>query len=542
MSQFVARVLVFVSSAAVLVLEILAGRLMAPYVGISLETFTGIIGTVLAAIAIGSWAGGRLADRQNPAPLIGRAFVLGGFLALLAPTLIAFLGAGLRGGGAPAVIILTAAAFFAPSAVLSAVTPLVVKLRLASLDQTGEVVGSLSAVGTAGALVGTFVTGFVLLATLPTRPVVLAVGVVLVAIGIWLTMRLRAEDAGSPEDGDDTDDSGPDLGRTVGGAGLAALALIIVPGPCEWETTYSCANVEVDPENPSGRTLQLDVLSHSYIDLDDPTNLEFRYIREFAAVVDATMPEGPLVTLGIGGGGFTMPRHFAATRPGSTNTVFEIDDALVDIGVQELGLDLVEANLTVEATDARLALARLDGGDPELEQVVGGKFDVVIGDAFAGVSVPWHLTTLEFLEMMKRSMSADGVYVMNIIDYPEFEFLRAELTTLQQVFDNVAIMAPVLPGDSANRDSANSDSVDSDSDSDSVDTASVDTVRLDGGNVVVLATDTAFDSAAIESALRDRDSESEVWTGAQLDRFIGDTLTLTDDFAPVDQMIDPNFG
>ncbi len=534
MSQFVARALVFTSSAAVLVLEILAGRLMAPYVGVSLETFTGIIGTVLAAIALGSWAGGRLADRQDPAPLIGRAFILGGLLALLAPTLTAILGAGLRGGGAVAVVVLTAVAFFAPSAVLSAVSPLVVKLRLASLDETGEVVGSLSAVGTAGALVGTFVTGFVLLATLPTRPVVLAVGVVLVAIGVWQTLQFRQGDGGigaQAESGTDTDtdpdsdaDTGPDadsgtdygLSRMIGGAGLAAIALILVPGPCEWETTYSCANVTLDPDNASGRTLQLDVLSHSYVDLDDPTNLRFRYIREFVAVIEATAPEGPLTTLGIGGGGFTMPRYFAATRPGSVNTVFEIDDALVDIAESELGLDTDEANLTVVASDARLALARLDSegdGESGSEDSLTQPFDVVVGDAFAGLSVPWHLTTLEFLETLKRSMTPEGVYVMNIIDFPEFRFLWAEVNTLQQVFDNVAIMAPLD-----------------------------DAGQLLGGNVVVLATDGSIDADAVVSNLQDRDSDSMVIMGAELAQLVGDAPTLTDDFAPVDQMIDVPLG
>ncbi len=78
MSRRYAQVLVFVTSGAVLVLEILAGRLMAPYVGVSLETFTGIIGTVLAGIALGAAVGGRLADRYDPQRLIGPALMLGG--------------------------------------------------------------------------------------------------------------------------------------------------------------------------------------------------------------------------------------------------------------------------------------------------------------------------------------------------------------------------------------------------------------------------------------------------------------------------------
>lgn len=250
MSSLTARILVFVASAAVLMLEILAGRLMAPYVGVSLETFTGIIGTILAAIALGSWAGGLLADRRDPSRLLGPTFMLGGVLALLAPTLTAGFGSALRGQGAVAVVVLTLFGFFAPAAVLSAVTPQVVKLRLQSLEQTGQVVGSFSAVGTAGALFGTFVTGFVLLATLPTRPIVLVVGLSLVALGVALTLHARARLSD-----DDGTEAGKDVGPAAAGAGLAALLLVVAAGPCEWETTYSCVNVVVDEENPDRKSV-----------------------------------------------------------------------------------------------------------------------------------------------------------------------------------------------------------------------------------------------------------------------------------------------
>ena len=497
MSNLATRALVFVSSAAVLVLEILAGRLMAPYVGVSLETFTGVIGTILAAIAAGSWGGGLLADRRDPARLLGPTFMLGGVLALLAPTLTAAFGSALRGQVAAAVVILTLFGFFAPAAVLSAVTPLIVKLRLESLEQTGEVVGSFSAVATVGALFGTFVTGFVLLATLPTRPIVLAVGGTLVIIGIALTLRLRRGGLG----GDDGADAGRDIGPTTAGAGLAALLLIVAPGPCERETTYSCVAVVVDDDNPSGRTLRLDLLSHSYVDLDDPLNLRFRYIRDFAAAIDATAPSGPVHALGVGGGGFTMPRYLAAARPGSTNVVFEIDDALVDIGRDELGLDPAAINLRVITDDARVALPRYLDDDPE-------RFDVVVGDAFGGMSVPWHLTTVEFLTLLKSSMTADGVYVMNVIDYGSRAFVRAEIASVRQLFETVVLVAPdrYVTGDA-------------------------------GGNFVIVATDAAVDAVAVERNLAERGSESSVHTGRDLDQFVGDAEILTDDFAPVDTLM-----
>ncbi len=496
MSSLTARILVFVASAAVLMLEILAGRLMAPYVGVSLETFTGIIGTILAAIALGSWAGGLLADRRDPSRLLGPTFMLGGVLALLAPTLTAGFGSALRGQGAVAVVVLTLFGFFAPAAVLSAVTPQVVKLRLQSLEQTGQVVGSFSAVGTAGALFGTFVTGFILLATLPTRPIVLVVGLSLVGLGVALTLRARA-----PLSDDDGTEAGKDIGPAAAGAGLATLLLVVAAGPCEWETTYSCVNVVVDEENPSGRTLRLDLLSHSYVDLDDPLNLRFRYIRDFVSAIDAIAPEGPLHMLGVGGGGFTMPRYLAAARPGSTNVVFEIDDALVDIGMNELGLDPKAVNLTIVADDARVALPRYVDDEPRA-------FDVVVGDAFGGMSVPWHLTTTEFLSLLKSSMTADGVYVMNVIDYGERSFARAEIATVQRLFADVVVVTPqrYVTGDG-------------------------------GGNFVIVASDSDIDTGAIEANLAVRGSESSVHHGAALDEFVGDAPVLTDDFAPVDTLM-----
>ena len=97
LSPLSAGVVVFGASAAVLVLEILAGRLLAPYVGVTLESFTGIIGTVLAGIAAGAWFGGRLSDRKDPRTLLGPMLVIGGVLAFLSIPVVDYLGASMRG-------------------------------------------------------------------------------------------------------------------------------------------------------------------------------------------------------------------------------------------------------------------------------------------------------------------------------------------------------------------------------------------------------------------------------------------------------------
>ena len=195
MPALTAALLVFLSSAAVLVLENLAARLLVPYVGVTLEDYTAIIGVVLAGIAFGSWWGGKLADRVDPRHLIGPFLVAGGILSYLTIPVVDGLGSGLRGASAPTTVVLTFLAFFAPAAALTAVTPATIKLQLASLDETGTVVGKLSAIGTAGAIIGTFLTGFVLVAAWPTRPVIRVLGVGLIALGIGVTVWLRGRRA-----------------------------------------------------------------------------------------------------------------------------------------------------------------------------------------------------------------------------------------------------------------------------------------------------------------------------------------------------------
>jgi MFS family permease len=318
MPAFPAAALVFLSSAAVLVLEILAARLMAPYVGVTLEVYTAIIGVVLAGIAVGSWLGGRAADRVDPRGMIGPLLIVGGILAFLSLPLVDGLGGGLRGATAGTTTLLTFLGFFAPAAVLSAVTPAIIKLRLASLDETGRVVGRLSAISTAGAIVGTFITGFVLVAAWPSRPVVRVVAVSLVLLGIGVSLWLRK--------------ARPLSVGSVIAAVLAGLFSFAASHPCEHESAYYCAYIEQDPERESGRALWLDTLRHSYVDLEDPSHLEFTYMQWFGDVLTALAPDGePLEVLHVGGAGFTMPQYLREEHPGSTSTVLELDELLVEL-------------------------------------------------------------------------------------------------------------------------------------------------------------------------------------------------------------------
>jgi SAM-dependent methyltransferase len=407
-----AAALVFISSGAVLVLEILGIRLLAPYVGLTIETTTVIIGTVLAGIAAGAAVGGRAADELDPQRLLAGLLAAGGALAIATVPLARGLGSALQEDAGAAAVLIAAVALFPPAAVLSAVTPTVARMQLRDLDTTGTVVGRLSAWATAGGLVGTFATGFVIVPLVPTDVAVAVVGVVLVVLGLVVARTGAALAAGA-------------------GAIVMGAATLAAGAPCDAETVYHCARVE---EDGSGRVLRLERLRHSYVDLQDPTHLEFDYTQWMGAAID-DMSAGPIEAVFVGGGGFTLPRYVAARRPGSRSRVLEVDGDLVELARERLGLR-TGPDLRVRVGDARLTLR----GEPT------DSADLVVGDAFGGVAVPWHLTTEEFARDIRRVLRPDGLYLLNVIDYEPRALVRAEQATLREVFEHVALVGHPDPG------------------------------------------------------------------------------------------------
>ncbi|GAA0724199.1 hypothetical protein GCM10010199_33440 [Dactylosporangium roseum] len=471
----VAAGLVFLSSGAVLVLEVAGLRLVGPYVGVTLETSSAVIGVALGAIAYGAWTGGWLADRRlDPAKLLSPLLLLGALATAATLPIVRIAGEWLRGTDPTSVLLLAMLALFVPAALLSAVTPVVVKLQLGDLAHTGRVVGRLSSVGTLGAITATLGTGFVLVATAPTSGILFGLAGVLALAGFGLMgyWRKRAPAVTA-------------LAVIAAGVPVAVFA----PDPCEVETAYHCASVAVDRHRPSGRTLLLNGAQHSYVDLDDPAHLEYAYTRWIASYVDE-LPPGRLDALHLGGGGFTLPRYLAAARPGTDSVVLELDAALVALDRQRLGL-VTGPELRVVTGDARVNLHR----EPS------GSRDLVIGDAFGHLVVPWHLATRELTEDVRRVLRPGGVYALNVIDGKARRFVRAEVATVASVFAHVALIAPpaALRGET-------------------------------GSNFVVLGSPEPL--RPFEAPI-----DARVLTGDGLRDFIGDAAVLTDDYAPVDQLL-----
>ncbi len=479
-----AAALVFFASGAVLVLEVVGLRLVAPYVGVSLQSSSAVIGVALAAIALGAWTGGRLADDVGPRRLLPPALVLAGAVTGLTLPLVRLTGPMLQSDDAVSITILAVLAVFAPSALLAGIPPMVVKLQLRDLDRTGTVVGRLSGLGTLGGIVATFLTGFVLLAALPGGVVVVGLGALTLLLGVGLGLTRGPWRR-------------PPAPLAVIGL-LATMAPALGPSPCTAETAYHCARLLHEPGRPTARLLVLDNLLQSAVDLADPTYLEFPYVQAIASVADVMRPAGmPVSALHVGAGGLTLPRYLAATRPGSTSRVLEIDGGVIALDRARMGLRSVPG-LEVDVGDARVRLAR---------EPAGGR-DLVVGDAFGGLAVPWHLTTREVVAEIRRSLRPDGVYAVNVIDFPPNRFARAEVATIAAVFPDVAVAAD--PSALAGRA---------------------------GGNFVVIASTSPLPLAALRGRLTARATPVALAAGDEVARFAGGSPLLTDDHAPVDQLI-----
>jgi spermidine synthase len=484
---------VFFAAAAVLVLEVVGLRLVGPYIGITLQTSSAVIGVSLGAIAYGAWTGGWLADRADPRRLLPPAFLAAAAATAVTLPVVRWAGELLRGSATGGILALAALAVFVPAALLSAIAPIVVKLQLSDVNHTGRVVGKLSSIGTLGGITATFVTGFILVAALPTSAILLTLASLLAVSGFALYGYLRRSDAGTTLGG---------RGRrtaAVAVIGLAGIALTtVVPSPCDIETAYHCARVEVDAHRPSGRLLLLNSARHSYVDLADPRHLEFAYAQWMGAFIDVATPAGtPLRGLHLGAGGVTLPRYVEATRPGSFGRVLEIDGELIELDRAKLGLT-TGPSLDVVVGDARISTSR----EPS------GSYDLVVGDAFGHLAVPWHLTTREFVADIRRVLRPGGAYALNVIDYPPSRLIRAELATIATVFAHVAVVAPQ---------------------------AAIDDLR--GSNYVVLASDAPLPVDQLRPRLSALAQPAVLLDGAALTAYIGDAMTLTDDFAPVDQLL-----
>lgn len=194
------------------------------------------------------------------------------------------------------------------------------------------------------------------------------------------------------------------------------------------EVDHGDAELRGDPDRPQGWTLLIDGTAQSHVDLDDPTHLEFEYIRRLGHLVDLLAPARPRV-LHLGGGAWTLARYVATTRPGSAQLVVELDARLVALVGDRIPADGL--GIEVLVGDARAALDR----------VPPRSVDLLVLDVFAGARTPAHLTSVEFLRAAAGRLDDDGVYAANVVDGGALAFARTQVAAAVGEFTDVAVVA-----------------------------------------------------------------------------------------------------
>jgi len=502
-----ANLIAFSSSFCVMVIELVAARILAPYIGVSLYTWTSIIGVILAGIALGNYLGGKLADRR-PSPILLMLIFFAGALAtiLILPT-TKIVAQGDWFGKLPVMwnfALKTSFIFFLPAIILSMVSPMVIKLTLVDLGRTGGIVGTIYAFSTAGAILGTFLTGFYLILWFGTAALVWLVASTLILTGIltwlvWTPHKFKFSTKNFL------------IWMAIFEVILAAAILYQFRSRWEkpWDIESSYYAIRVLPGEKGMKLLVLDDLIHSYVDPQDPTKLEYFYLRVFEGIVRRTLGDTPPRTLHLGAGGYSFSRYLETVYPGSINHVVEIDPAVTQISYEQLGLSRATSIKTFNM-DARQFFIR---------RVTGDKYDIVIGDVFNSRSAPYHLTTREFDQLIEDSLSPKGIYLLNIIDdFRSGRYMASLIYTLQQVFQNVHLF---------NTGRAWED------------------VRV--STYVVVATNYDYDFSAYKAPTLTPDGKLEpygrIYDG-DLAFYLADrkAVLLTDDYAPTDILIAPSLA
>ena len=421
-----------------LVIELVAARIMAPHVGVSLYTWTSIIGVILGGISIGAFAGGIVADRRPRASTLGWLFLASGVSALFIAPLADAIGESamlqqLATTLVARVLFIAISVFFLPAFLLGMISPVTVKLALANLEKSGGTVGRIYAFSTLGSIAGTFATGFVLIAWLGTRTILLGVAITLLMSAIVFSGLLRRKPVLIALLA---------LGGAFGFAGPGHLVQLyrarinpIAYGEYYFDESeyYTIRLRQTERLNHTFvEVLVLDHLVHSFNDLRDPGYLHYGYLRFFDDVVRWKLRDNPAPhLLFLGGGGYTLPRYLEASCPRCAIDVVEIDPAVTRVATGYLGVDPHGRIHTINA-DARWFVMNTNR-----------RYDAVFCDAFNDLSIPFHLTTKEFNASVARLLNRDGFVAANVIDnYRRGEFLPAYVKTIRSVFgdQNVALL------------------------------------------------------------------------------------------------------
>ena len=428
MKKYKIKITVFLCGALGMVLELVAARILSPYVGSSNLIWTTIIGIMLTSMSIGYWLGGKIADKKPDLNLLSLFILLGAFFTSLIPVLETLLVKPLSQTDTNLVlvaIITSAFVFGIPSFILAMVSPFAVKIEELDDEEhnsVGKTSGRISSLSTIGSIIGTFGAGFLLIPYLGVRVLVLIVTIILYllafmnycdknkkycALMVLILICLLGInyygkyifEKGNPDIIEDTD---------------SEYSRIWVKEIKTGDITYKAMQVDTGFESYIDQeTKQMGAPYLYYYDLFDYYNKDAKS------------------TLMIGGAAYTYPTYYLNKYQDKTIDVVEVDEKMTEIAQKQFGLDVTNPRLKIYHQDGRSFLNRTNN-----------KYDTILIDAFKGLNAPFELTTYEALTKAKNLLNDNGMVITNMISALEgkdADFIEYEYATYKAVFPEVKL-------------------------------------------------------------------------------------------------------
>ncbi len=427
-------IIVFITSMGIMIVELVASRLVSKYFGNSLYTWTGVIGIVLGGISLGNYLGGKLADRYEPRRIISLLLLVTSFFIFLILVLDRLLAVIMSEGNFSIVtssmvtrsVVSIFILFFLPSTALGTISPVMAKYALEESSRVGNTVGSIYAIASIGSIIGTFLSGFVLIPLLGIITIIFLIGTVIVLLSfimkgyrlvslIWICIIAFFYFSYYSERFSNI------IFKRQNKESKAIFSK---------DSQYSYIEVrELQRGAKNERILYMDGLIHNRYDPEDPDDLIYDYEKIFSAftdhVVNGILKDEQFTTLTLGGGACIFPAYLERHYPSSINEIVEIDPEVIDVAYRYFDFP-EDTDIETINTDARSYVNFIRNKK---------KYDFVFLDCFDAFSVPYHLTTKEFTQMISGILNTPGYFIINCVDiFTVGKFLNAYVNTIDKVF------------------------------------------------------------------------------------------------------------
>jgi spermidine synthase len=405
----------FITGAIVMSFEMLGSRYLNPYFGSGIYTWAALISTVLAALTAGYFLGGWLADRTASATVLGTTVLVASLYLLALPGfaegVLEFVLADIDDVRTGSLIAAFAIMFF-PVTLLGVYSPFAIRLMLRSAQRSGTVSGTVYGVSTAGSIVGTLGTTFVLIPMIGSRAITLLLGAAGVLCGLLLIALPRLERRART----------PMLAAAM--IALAALAPAIPAARAEnlidegvraamlKRPDGQIAHVESEYNDIYIRkrrgelTMSFQLKGFDYTEsvtnLRDPDDLSLRYAQTMTIATIYPAELKKILMIGLGGG--SISTYFGRFMPEVRIDTVEIDRRVIQVAKTYFGLRETERVRYLDG-DGRVFLNRNKG-----------LYDLILLDAYRGGFVPFHLLTKEFYALLKERLTPGGVIASNVHD------------------------------------------------------------------------------------------------------------------------------